>query len=165
MHDLGTVPAGVGLVPGGLTDGASVPAEDRTQDLPVVVSERVGPEHPGGLSVLLAEAAVVCRSAAAAAAAGAHGVFRVPPRLGPGLDLRFLLHLWLPGASQVFLLLLLLTPAAELFQQPAQVHVVVPHIEAVRGLDLHFSSCGHFWNKNCAEFAPERVRVFIGATK
>lgn len=141
VQPLRTVPARVSVVPCGPADWTHVAPQDGTQHFPVVGSQRVWAVHPCRLPVLSAEAALVRGGPGGAAvrqAAGCAALLRNAP-------LRCGLLLWLPGTSVVHL-----TPVTHPLQQPAQVHVVLPHIEAVsvvedRALDRDSSfHCGHF---------------------
>lgn len=128
-------------VPGGLAGGTGVVPEDGADDLPLVGFQAVGPVHPGGLPVLLAEATVARGSPTAAAVREAgeasyrtilRGVYAAPPRRGldeaprrrRGFFCFFRCAFEVPGGVRF----IVAQP-----QQSAQVHVVVPHVEAVPG--------------------------------
>lgn len=142
---LRAVLARVCAVSSGSADGTGVVSEDGTGDLPVARPERVRAVDPLGFPVLLAEAAVFCGAPAAA------GVREAADRVGLCGALR-------PDDAQLgrWLLLGLLGVAQPLrTEERAQVHVVVPHVEAVEvcapGIYC-FLHRGHFWKNNLDQF-------------
>lgn len=156
---LRAVPACVRVVPGGCTDGAGVFPEDRADDCPVGWLQFVGPVHPCRLPVLPAETAEVWGSPAAAGVrqaadwTGLCGVLAVlPPR---GLDVAPRTRCCCSLGARVSMVPL--SPVTQPLQKCAQVHVVMPHVEAIsvreEGAlepDLSLHSC-NFWKKKiCA---------------
>lgn len=147
LFPLRTVPACVSVVPAGPADGAGVTPQDGAGHLTVVWFKCVGPIHARRLPVLPAEAAKVLRGPAAAARVRQTAAADWPSLWGRfpflsiewSLDVARLLDGLLPGLMCVSKLHRL--PVAH--QERVQVHVVVPHIEA---LEVHSCLlCGHFW--------------------